>query len=173
MLIRPPHPGDNDFEEDSPMIRTFSRLLGALALGIAATGPALAAETVNDQDLKWSFVPGFARPIEVAVVSGDPNQPGPFVIRMRMPSGMKIAPQRYPDDRELTILKGIFWSAEGESYNWKEMNEYKAGTVIQKPTGKAYYGWARTAVVLEEKGTGPTKIEYVHEDDDPRNHRRE
>jgi hypothetical protein len=155
------------------MIRTFSRLLGALALGIAATGPALAAETVNDQDLKWSFVPGFARPIEVAVVSGDPNQPGPFVIRMRMPSGMKIAPQRYPDDRELTILKGIFWSAEGESYNWKEMNEYKAGTVIQKPTGKAYYGWARTAVILEEKGMGPTKIEYVHEEDDPRTHRRE
>lgn len=155
------------------MIRTFSRLLGALALGIAATGPALAAETVNDQDLKWSFVPGFARPIEVAVVSGNPNEPGPFVIRLRMPSGMKIAPQRYPDDRELTILKGIFWSAEGESYNWKEMNEYKAGTVIQKPTGKAYYGWARTAVILEEKGMGPTKIEYVHEEDDPRTHRRE
>ncbi|MBX9630680.1 MAG: hypothetical protein K2X67_09190, partial [Burkholderiales bacterium] len=70
-------------------------------------------------------------------------------------------------------LKGIFWSAEGESYNWKEMNEYKAGTVIQKPTGKAYYGWARTAVILEEKGMGPTKIEYVHEEDDPRTHRRE
>ena len=155
------------------MIRTLSRLFGALALGMAVTASAAAAETVKDEDLKWSFVPGFARPIEVAMVSGNPAEPGPFVIRLRMPSGMKIAPQRYPDDRELTILKGIFWSAEGESYNWRDMNEYKAGAVIRKPTGKAYYGWARIAVILEEKGTGPTKIEYVHEEDDPRTHRRE
>jgi quercetin dioxygenase-like cupin family protein len=155
------------------MIRSLTQLLAALALGLAATTPGFAAETVNDQDLKWSYMPGFARPIEVAIVSGDPNQPGPYVIRLRMPSGMKIAPQRHPDDRELTILKGIFWSATGESYNWKEMNEYKAGTVLQKPAGAPHYGWARTGVILEEKGTGPTKIEYVHEDDDPRNHRRD
>ena len=155
------------------MIRSLSQLLAAVALGLAATAPGLASETVNDQDLKWSYMPGFARPIEVAIVSGDPNQPGPYVIRLRMPSGMKIAPQRHPDDRELTIIKGIFWSATGESYNWREMNEYKAGTVLQKPAGEPHYGWARTGVILEEKGTGPTKIEYVHEDDDPRNHRRD
>lgn len=155
------------------MIRSLSQSLAALALGLATTASGFAAETVNDQDLKWSFMPGFARPIEVAIVSGDPNQPGPYVIRLRMPSGMKIAPQRHPDDRELTIIKGIFWSATGESYNWKEMNEYKAGTVLQKPAGEPHYGWARTGVILEEKGTGPTKIEYVHEDDDPRTHRRD
>lgn len=155
------------------MIRSFSHSLAALALGLALTPSGFAAESVNDQDLKWSFMPGFARPIEVAIVSGDPNQPGPYVIRLRMPSGMKIAPQRHPDDRELTIIKGIFWSATGESYNWKEMNEYKAGTVLQKPAGEPHYGWARTGVILEEKGTGPTKIEYVHEDDDPRTHRRD
>jgi hypothetical protein len=155
------------------MFRPLSTLLSALALGLAATAPGFAAETAGDQDLKWSFLPGFARPIEVAIVSGDPAQPGPFVIRLRMPSGMKIAPQRHPDDRELTIVKGIFWSAAGESYNWRDMNEYKAGAVLHKPAGEAHYGWARTAVILEEKGTGPTQIEYVHEDDDPRLRRRD
>jgi len=155
------------------MIRMLSKPLAVLALACAASLPTHAAETVNDQEIKWAFIPGFARPIEVAVVSGDPSQPGPFVIRMRMPSGMKIAPQRHPDDRELTVIKGIFWSATGESYNWKEMNEYKAGTVIAKPAGEAHYGWARTAVILEEKGTGPTAIEYVHEEDDPRTRRKE
>lgn len=155
------------------MIRPLFKLLTAFAFGFAATGTVVAADAVNDQDLKWSYMPGFSRPIEVAIVSGDPSQPGPYVIRMRMPSGMKIAPQRHPDARELTIVKGIFWSATGESYNWRDMNEYKAGTVIQKPAGDPFYGWARTGVILEEKGTGPTKIEYVHEDDDPRTHRKD
>ena len=35
------------------------------------------------------------------------------------------------------------------------------------------FGWARTAVILEERGTGPTAINYVHEDDDPRTHRKD
>ncbi len=147
---------------------SLSRPLAALAFACAVILPVHAAESVNGDDLKWSFTPGFARPIEVAVVSGDPSQPGPFVIRMRMPSGMKVAPQRHPDDRELTVIKGIFWSGVGESYSWKDMTEYKAGAVIAKPAGEAHYGWARTAVILEEKGTGPSAIEYVHEEDDPR-----
>lgn len=150
------------------MFRTSA--LAALALaGLCALPFPAAAE--DDQDLKWSFVPGYPRPIEMAIVSGDPAQPGPFVVRYRMPSGMKWSPHRYPNAREMTIVKGIFWLVPGESFNWKDMNEYKAGTTLTKEAGQPYFGWARTATVLEERGEGPSLIEYVHAEDDPRNKR--
>ncbi|MEI7970794.1 MAG: cupin domain-containing protein [Betaproteobacteria bacterium] len=147
-----------------------TRMLAALGLALMASLH-LAAAAEDSPELKWQFVAGVPRPIEMAVVSGDPSQPGPYVVRYRMPSGMKIAPHRYADERELTVIKGIFWLVPGESYNWKDMNEYKQGSVIVKEAGKPYFGWARTAVVIEEKGTGPSAIEYVHPEDDPRNRR--
>lgn len=141
---------------------------------IALAAPAvIAADEPAAEELQWKFVPGIPRPIEVAIVSGDPGQPGPYVLRLRMPPGMKFAPHRYTDDRELKILKGTYWIASGESYNWRDMNEYKAGTVFKLPANQPHYFWARTNVIIEETGTGPTKIEYVHGEDDPRTTRKE
>lgn len=145
--------------------------IAAVALAAFAALPVTAAADEN-QELEWKFVPGIPRPIEVAIVSGDPAQSGPFVIRYRMPSGMRMAPHTFPDTRELTVLKGIYWIAEGESYNWREMNEYKTGTSFTREAGKPYYEWARTAVVIEEKGTGPSEIGWVNSEDDPRNRRK-
>jgi len=147
-----------------------SRIFSAGVLALAALLPASAGA---EEDLNWQFVPGIPRPVEVAIVSGDPSKEGPYVVRYRTPSGMRFAPVTHPDVRELTIIKGTYWIAQGESYNWKQMDEFKAGAVIQKEANKPYFGWARTAVILEERGTGPTNLNYVHEDDDPRNHRKD
>lgn len=147
-----------------------NRILAAGALALATFVPATAGVA---EELNWQFVPGIPRPVEVAIVSGDPSKEGPYVVRYRTPSGMRFAPAIHPDARELTIVKGTFWIAQGESYNWKQMDEFKAGAVIQKEANKPYFGWARTAVILEERGNGPTSIQYVHEDDDPRNQRKD
>jgi hypothetical protein len=147
-----------------------SRIFSAGVLALAVLLPASAGA---EEDLNWQFVPGIPRPVEVAIVSGDPSKEGPYVVRYRTPSGMRFAPVTHPDARELTIIKGTYWIAQGESYNWKQMDEFKAGAVIQKEANKPYFGWARTAVILEERGTGPTNLNYVHEDDDPRNHRKD
>lgn len=140
------------------------------ALALAVSSIAFAADTPADA-LEWRYVPGISKPIEMAVVSGDPAADGPYVVRYRMPSGMKMNPQRFSDERQLTVIKGIFWISGGESFNWKDMDEFKQGAVILKEANKPYFGWARTAVILEERGVGPSKFEYVHEEDDPRNRR--
>ena len=140
------------------------------ALALAFTGAAFAEDTPTEA-LQWHFVPGVPKPIEMAVVSGDPAAEGPYVVRYRMPSGMKLSPQRFSDARQLTVIKGTFWITGGESFNWKDMDEFKQGAVIMKEPNMPYFGWARTAVILEERGTGPSRFEYVHEEDDPRNRR--
>ncbi|MCU0869958.1 MAG: cupin domain-containing protein [Burkholderiales bacterium] len=144
------------------------RIAGLAGLAILTAAPAV-VRADDAPALEWQFVPGLARPIERAIVSGDPAQPGPYVIRYRMPSGMKVAPMLTPNVRELEIVKGVYWAAGGASYNWKDMVEHKAGTILNYEAGQPYFGWARTAVVLEERGEGPNVMQYAHPDDDPRN----
>jgi hypothetical protein len=151
------------------MLQTLSRTAAIVLLALAAVPAARAAD---DQQLEWKFVTGYPRPMEMAIVSGDPAKEGPYVVRFRAPSGMKWSAHRYPDTREVTIIKGIYWFATGDSYNWRDMNEHKVGDVLTKEAGQSYYGWARTAVVIEEKGMGPSAIEYVHPEEDPRNKRK-
>ncbi len=153
-------------EEFSAMIRALTHATAAGVFALAALPAAFAAQ--GDDALEWKFVTGIARPIEMAIVSGDPAQAGPFVVRYRAPSGMKWAPRVYNTAREITVLKGIFWFTPGADYNWRQMDEFKAGSVLKVEADKPYFGWARTAVVIEEKGEGPAVIQYVHEEEDPR-----
>ena len=152
------------------MIRALTHATAAGVLALAALPAAFAAE--GDDSLEWKYVPGIARPIEMAIVSGNPAEPGPYVVRYRAPSGMKWAPRVYNTAREITVLKGIYWFTPGNDYNWRQMDEFKVGSVLNIEAGKAYFGWARTAVVIEEKGEGPAVIQYVHDEEDPRNKRK-
>ncbi|MFO1321362.1 MAG: cupin domain-containing protein [Burkholderiales bacterium] len=145
--------------------------LAAFALAAASLIP-VAATAADEPELKWAFVAGVPRPVEMAIVSGNPDEAGPYVVRYRMPSGMRFAPHKYSDQRELTVVKGIWWMTPGESYNWRDMTEYQQGSVIVREAGKPYYAWARTAVLIEEKGTGPSTLQYVNPEDDPRNKRK-
>ena len=152
------------------MIRALTHATAAGVLALAALPAAFAAE--GDDSLEWKYVPGIARPIEMAIVSGNPAEPGPYVVRYRAPSGMKWAPRVYNTAREIKVLKGIYWFTPGNDYNWRQMDEFKVGSVLDIEAGKSYFGWARTAVVIEEKGEGPTVIQYVHDEEDPRNKRK-
>ena len=50
--------------------------------------------------------PGFAGGSMFAVVSGDPVQAGPFMIRVELPSGYRLPPYRRPHDENIVVLAG-------------------------------------------------------------------
>jgi quercetin dioxygenase-like cupin family protein len=103
-------------------------------------------------------------------IQGDPSQPGPYVVRVRVPSGYQWPPMRFPDERVTTILKGKLWFAEGERRDPRKMQELEAGAMFVTPAQTPHYQWARTEVILQIAGTGPISepVTYVNPDDDPR-----
>ena len=103
-------------------------------------------------------------------IEGDPSQAGPYVYRVRVPSGYQWPPMMYPDERTITVLKGKLWYAEGERRNPKQMQELEAGAMFTTPANTAHYQWARTEVILQITGTGPidNPVTYVNPEDDPR-----
>ena len=62
------------------MIHT--RILSAGVLALAALLPASASA---EEDLNWQFVPGIPRPVEMAIVSGDPSATGTFTFTVTAP----------------------------------------------------------------------------------------
>ena len=147
----------------------------ALALGL---GTAAHAE---DKPATTTVVPGaqqwtpagkdWPRGMRIMLIEGDPAQAGPYVVRVRVPSGYVWPPMKYPDERTTTILKGKLWYAEGDRRNPKAMQELEAGATFKTPAATPHYQWARTEVILQITGTGPVgsdAIVYVNPEDDPR-----
>lgn len=151
--------------------------MAASALTLVAAGPCNAEDTPGMTQVattasdKWTPVgQAFPRGMRVMPIEGDPSQPGPYVIRIRVPSGYQWPPMKFPDDRTTTILKGKLWYAEGERRDPKKMQELEAGAMFQTPANTPHYQWARTEVILQVTGTGPidNPVTYVNPDDDPR-----
>jgi hypothetical protein len=79
---------------------------GALLSAVAAgqiTEPGVMALTPSE--MKWSPQGGLALPgMEQVNLVGDPAKPGPYTLRLKFPTGYKLAPHTHPDSREVTIL---------------------------------------------------------------------
>lgn len=125
--------------------------------------------TANPETLKWEKNKSVPYGMVTIMLYGDPKQPGPYTFRAKMASGYKLPPHRHPDDRTVTLIKGIYWTGTGEKYNPMKMKELQAGAFYVTKAGTPHYAWARTEVIIQESGIGPeTGIEYVNPQDDPR-----
>jgi len=159
------------------MHKILVSLLGlALALGVGAIPAASAQETGSGMttivpgDKQWEKNKVMPYGMRIMYLHGDPSQPGPYVFRIRVPTGYKIPPVKYPDDRITTVLKGKMWNAEGERYDPMKMQEWEAGTMFVTPANTPHYQWARTELILQVVGFGPVDdpVTYINPDDDPR-----
>jgi quercetin dioxygenase-like cupin family protein len=104
------------------------------------------------------------------VVVGRPTEPDPYVIRVRVPSGVKLMPHRHPEDRVYTVISGVFYSGLGEHFDSEKLEAYPPGTVIVLPGGTPHFHWARSGeYVSQVSAIGPLGLEYLDPSDDPRN----
>jgi hypothetical protein len=51
------------------------------------------------------------------VLVGEPSKPGPYVIRVKVPSGVKLMPHKYPEDRIYTVMSGVFYIGLGDQFD--------------------------------------------------------
>ena len=58
---------------------------------------------------------------QVAVLFGDPTKPGVYVVRVKVPSGLKLMPHWHPDEvRTVVVLSGTFLHGYGEQWDEPE-----------------------------------------------------
>jgi ketosteroid isomerase-like protein len=135
-------------------------------------GPAVggAHAMVASNTIKWGDSPPALPPgAKFAVVSGDPSQPGPFVIRAQVPAGYRVPPHWHPTTENLTILSGTVALGMGEQWDEKGMSTLAAGGFATLPAEMRHSFMARTAATFQVHGMGPFVVTYVNAADDPRN----
>src|SRR5437773_12076264 len=68
-------------------------------------------------EIKWRPFPPGGAGAKLAVLSGDPEKAGPFVIRIRQPARAKVPPHCHPTDAHVTVVKGTLYFVRGETFH--------------------------------------------------------
>jgi quercetin dioxygenase-like cupin family protein len=159
-----------------------SVILAAAALVLAAEEtkkePVAPGSTASSEhhvmkpsDLKWGEAPpGLPAGGKMAVLNGDPTQPGSFTVRLKAPAGYKVMPHTHPTTERVTAISGSFKIGMGDKFDDKSMQQMSPGSYIVLPAGMAHF--AKVAAkdsVLQIDSEGPFQINYVNQADDPRN----
>ena len=143
--------------------------IGALALGVASAQTAKSEHVLfNPAAAKWGDPPAvFEKGASFIVVSGNPGEAGPFVARLKMPAGYKIAPHWHPTDEHVTVISGTFALGMGDTMDKAAMKSLGPGGYALLPAEMHHYAMARTPAVVQVHGTGPFALTYVNPADDP------
>src|SRR6185436_5081480 len=98
---------------------------------VAAFGLAQESKThvmLPAAQVKWGPAPpSVPKGVQLAVVSGNPGAAGPFVIRLKIPAGQKIAPHWHPTDENVTVLSGTVAFGMGEKFDPAALKNLSAG----------------------------------------------
>ncbi len=149
-------------------------LLCRLALGVCVVLSASAALAddmkmpMNDKEMKWGAAPPvFPKGAQVAVLSGDPFKEGPYVLRLKMPAGYKIAAHKHPHTERITVISGELYFGTGDKLDAKRASKLAPGGFVELPANTNHYAFAKRQTVIQISGEGPFGIEYVNSADDP------
>jgi quercetin dioxygenase-like cupin family protein len=140
-----------------------------LGAGHSPPRPAPGFTAVLSEDLEWKPFPAFPPSARLAVVVGEPTQPGLYTIRVKVPHGVKLMPHRHPEDRVYTVLEGVFYIGQGDQFDEEKLHPFPPGAVVVLPGNTSHFHWARTSeYITQVTAIGPLGLEYVDASNDPR-----
>jgi quercetin dioxygenase-like cupin family protein len=139
------------------------------AQGTPSVGSAHAIIVQPDQ-VKYGPAPA-ALPAgaELAILEGNPPEPGPFTMRLRLPDGYRIPPHYHPAIEHVTVLEGTFKVGMGDKFETSGLKPLPTGTFGALQPGTRHFAQAQGRTVLQVHGAGPWKLIDVNPADDPRN----
>jgi hypothetical protein len=84
--------------------------------------------SILPEEIEWKLFPAFPPSARLAVLVGEPTQAGPYLIRVKVPSGVKLMPHRHPEDRIYTVMSGVFYIGLGDQFDGDKVKAYPPGS---------------------------------------------
>lgn len=119
--------------------------------------------------VRWQSAPAeLPKGTQIAVLNGDPGQPGPFVLRVKFPVNTVVAPHRHATAENLTVLSGDLYHGMGERLDKENGERLVPGGFVYLPAMMPHSVWTRASeTIVQVTGTGPFGLLYVNPADDP------
>ena len=119
--------------------------------------------------IDWQPFPAFPPSARLAILVGEPSKPGPYVVRVKVPAGVKLMPHKHPEDRIYTVISGVFYIGLGSRFDGDQSERLSAGCLIVLPGDTPHFHWAKSGeYVTQVTAIGPLGLEYLDPSDDPR-----
>jgi len=126
-------------------------------------------KTILPDDIDWKPFPAFPPSVRLAVVVGQPSEPGPYTIRVKASHGARLMPHKHPEDRVYTVISGVFYIGLGDEFDPSKLQAYPPGALIVLPGNTHHFHWAKSGeYVTQITAIGPLGLEYLNPKDDPR-----
>ena len=143
-------------------------MAATLAVGVRAQTPAVTLDPnvlafKLPADIKWRD-PADKGGTNQAVLLGDPAKPGLYIVINKFRPGNFSRPHFHPNDRHITVLKGTWWIATGNTWDKDKMVAMPAGSHVTHYGGKVHWDGAKdeeawVLIVGEGPGTStPVEI---------------
>src|SRR5277367_3983155 len=89
--------------------------------------------SILNEEIAWAPFAAFPPEARLAVLVGNTAKPGPYVVRVKLPGGVKLMPHMHREDRIYTVISGVFYVGRGEKFDAAALLAYPPGTVIVLP----------------------------------------
>jgi quercetin dioxygenase-like cupin family protein len=148
-------------------------MIVATTLIIGLTGTVVAQDHTTHAMAADALQWGPAPPVlpkggQMAVLAGDPGKPGPFVVRLKMPSGYKIPAHQHPSAEAVTVISGDFRFGMGDKLDETQAQKLGPGGFVDLPANMNHYAFGGSGeVIVQINSEGPFAIKYVNPADDP------
>ena len=99
----------------------------------------------------------FGKEVQV-IVYGDPGKPGLYAIRRRFMPGEMSRPHYHDKDRVVTVIKGTWYTGEGDVFDPAKTTAVKTGGFMLHPAGFHHWDGAKDQeVIVQIIGMGPVQ----------------
>jgi len=91
---------------------------------------------------------------------GDPTKAGMYIVRNHFKPGSMSRPHYHDQDRYITVIKGTWWTGEGDTFAPETAVPIKAGGMMFHPAGYHHYDGSKPGtedVIVQIMGMGPVK----------------
>lgn len=137
------------------IISFFMILILVSTAAFAADAPII----VTPDTLQWHPDPNIEG-VQVAVVYGNPQEKGFYIIRVKFPAGFEVPVHTHTFNEMATVMSGTLYLGIGEEKDKNHMQELSVGTFFMIPAELPHYGWTKSETILQLTGMGPRTMIY-------------
>ena len=123
---------------------------------------------VRAKNIKWSAPPpGLPPGPKVALLQGNPNVAGHYVIRVQLPANYKIPFHSHSNAMDVTVVSGTLFVASTQTFDKKKAFAIMPGDFYHLPAQVSEFVFTKDLTVVEIHGEGPYDTKYANVADDP------
>jgi quercetin dioxygenase-like cupin family protein len=130
-------------------------VVGSGSVGAAKGEPAFVR--ITPAEVQWRDIPE-SHGAQQAILVGDPDKPGMYVVRVKFPAHVMTAPHWHPNARYVTVLEGTWYAGIGESFDVAKAVPLKPGSFMLHPAKAVHWDGSagNETVIVQIVGMGPT-----------------